>query len=243
MGKLRNYVAHPSGFHRLGPPDAARTLCRTAEYINKLWGADTPGGQVFPGPIERVPTAVAMAPNGGRFVTFPNVHSVRAGDSSVQDGLFAIYLAPAIEELCGVHGGLHFNHRPGFQCTTLPCELLWGPGPLDKLLPEIDHYEDDTLRDSVEYLDRLFVIRVVGEQVDDPRSPSDFDESPENDGQWHVIRADYPHDALCHVRDHRDQLPAEGTEGRCSDCPVTELGRFRDRASTTKCLHQSGHAS
>jgi hypothetical protein len=58
MGTLRNYVAHPSGFHRLGPPDAARTLCRVAEYINKLWGADTPGGRVFPGPIAAKPRTV-----------------------------------------------------------------------------------------------------------------------------------------------------------------------------------------
>ena len=93
MGKLRNYVAHPSGFHRHGPPDAARTLCRVAEYINKLWGTDTPGGRVFPGPIERVPRVAALSAKGAGFTTFTRVSQVREADPKLQDATFAVYLA------------------------------------------------------------------------------------------------------------------------------------------------------
>jgi hypothetical protein len=70
-------VAHPSGYHRLAPVDAARTLCRVAEHINKLWGADTPGGQTFPAPVVRLPRVAALSADGQRCVTFSSVSSVR----------------------------------------------------------------------------------------------------------------------------------------------------------------------
>ncbi len=236
---LRHHAAHPSDFHRIGPPEAARTLCRAAEFINKLWGADTPGGRTFPAPVERVPRVVAISTDRKRCVTFPSVLSLRAGDPSFKDGTFAVYLAAPTEDLCGIGMPmLGFSHRPGFQCTSLPCDLLWGPGPLDDLLPELDHYEDPTLNDQVQHLDRLFVVRVDGDAIDPPRSPADFLAVAEIDGTWHVIRADYPNDALRHMREHRDKSPSDLNGGHCPDCPVTELGRFHDHASTVKYLEQ-----
>ncbi len=163
--------------------------------------------------------------------------------------MFAVYLASPLEDLCGIGGPtLHFSHRPGFQCTSLPCELLWGPGPLPELLSDLARYEDDALNDQVPHLDRLFIIRVDGEKIDLPRSSADFFVSHETEGEWYAIRADYPNDALRHARDHRDKPPSHLNDGRCPDCPVTELGRFHDRVSTTECLeghaaHQSGHSS
>jgi hypothetical protein len=236
---LRHHVAHPSGYHLLGPVDAARTLCRVAEYINRLWGADTPGGRTFPAPARRVPRVAAIAADGS-FVTFSSVRSVCDGDPSVRDGTFAVYLASPQEELCGIEGqALDFSHRPGFQCTNLPCELLWGPGPLAELLPNLDRYEDVALNDLVQHLDRLFVIRVDGETIDLPRSPADFEAADEMQGEWHVLRADYPNDALWHVRQHRDKTPSELHDGHCPDCPVTELGRFPDRIAATECVQQA----
>lgn len=162
---------------------------------------------------------------------------MREGDSSLADGTFAVYLAPPEEELCGISGGLHFKHRAGFQCTRLPCELLWGPGPLEELLPTLARFEDDTLTDSVSQLDRVFVVRVDGEQTDDPRSPNDFADSSESDGVWHVLIADYPEDALWHVRRHGNQPPSE-PDARCADCGVTELGRLASRSDVERCLSQ-----
>lgn len=246
---LRHHVAHPAGFHRFSPVDAARTLCRVAEFISKLWGADTPGGQTFPAPVQRVPRVAAMSADGKRCVTFPSVGSLRAGDPSFEDAAFAVYLASPLEDLCGIGGsGLCFSHPPGLQCTSLPCELLWGSGPLSELLPELDRYEEQTLNGQVQHLDRLFVMRIDGENVEPPRSPADFFASGEIEGEWHVVAADYPYDALRHVRDHGEKSPSDLNDGRCPDCPVTELGRFHDRASATECLerhaaHQSSHSS
>jgi len=217
--------------------DASRTLCRVAEHINKLWGADTPGGRTFPAPVARVPRIAARSSDGTRYVTFPSIRSLRAGDPAFEDGTFAVYLASPMEDLCGiVEHALNFSHRPGFQCTNLPCELLWGPGPLAELLPDLARYEDDALNDRVQHLDRLFVVRVDGEMVDLPRSPADFAAAGDLEGEWHVIRADYPNDALWHVRQHRDKPPNELNDGRCPDCAVTEFGRFESRAETESCL-------
>lgn len=236
MGRLRHYVAHPDGFHRHGPPDAARTLTRVAEYINKLWGADTPGGQLFPAPIDRIPRVAALSADGKRGITFSNVYSVRKGDPVVDGGSFAVYRASPAQELYDVAGGLHFAYRPGFQCTRLPCDLLWGPGPLEQLLPDLARYEDGALDDCVSHLDRLFVVRARGEEIDAPRSPADFETSTENDGVWYVIVADYPEDALWHVRRHGRHSSSERVSIRCSECCVTELGCFQERGDVSAAM-------
>jgi len=198
----------------------------------------SPGGEVFPGPIERVPRVIALAPDGARCVAFPTIQSVRVDDPAVADCLFAVYLAPASEELWDIHDGLQLRYRPGFQRTSLPCELLWGPGTRERLLPDLIRYEDNDLSDRVEYLDRLFVVRVADDQIDDARSPEDFDACQQNDGEWHLLRADYPQDAFCHVRDHGDVAATGADEQPCRHCAVTMLGRFDDRASAAQGLRR-----
>src|SRR5439155_6175821 len=42
----------------LMPPDAARTIRDLAEIINHLWGHNTPGGRLYPGPLKREVTAI-----------------------------------------------------------------------------------------------------------------------------------------------------------------------------------------
>ncbi len=51
---LRNYVAHPRGKHLLMPFDSARFIRDTAEYINRLWGHDTPAGRLFYEPMTKL---------------------------------------------------------------------------------------------------------------------------------------------------------------------------------------------
>jgi hypothetical protein len=131
-------------------------------------------------------------------------------------------------------GGPKSAHQLGFQKTMYPCELLCGPGTREELIGQLDLFEGDTLCDEVEYLDRVFAIRVQGDEIDDPRSPIDFEACREEEGCWYLIRADHPLDAWCHVRDHRLEKPDSRKEGHCSDCPVTELGRFDSRVETAR---------
>ena len=49
----RNHVAHGAGDHLLMPVDSARTIHDTAEIVNHLWGAPTPGGRLYPALIRR----------------------------------------------------------------------------------------------------------------------------------------------------------------------------------------------
>lgn len=233
MTRARHHAAHPTGFHRGSPVDAARTIGRVAEYINKLWGASTPGGRVFPGPIERVPRAVAVSPDGC-FAYFTSVRNVRDADEALRRGTYAVYLAAETEELSDFDGDLSFRHRPGFQRTAFPCDLLWGPGPWSELQATLPRLEDPALRDRVDHLDRIFIVRADSEQVDDPRSPDDYAACKVAGGRWHVVRADVSHDALRHVREHprRPSL----SESWCADCHVTEVGCFEDRPSVSACL-------
>ena len=56
--RIRNHVAHPS-YHLRMPPDSARTIHDLAEIINRLWGHATPGGRLYPAPLEREVLVVA----------------------------------------------------------------------------------------------------------------------------------------------------------------------------------------
>ena len=68
--------------------------------------------------------------------------------------------------------------------------------------------------DHVDYLDRVFFIRTLGEDVELPRSASDvIAVAPSSrDAVWHVVRADYPTDAFVFVRDRHGAV--DGAFGR-----------------------------
>jgi hypothetical protein len=237
IAKSRNHAAHPVDYTVTMPVDAGHAVSNAAEIINKLWGVDTPGGRLFPGPIARVPRAIALAPDGFSTVEFPTLLGVREDDPKYREWVYMIYLGALDECLVRVGGGgPKPSHRPGFQTTLYPCELLWGPGSRNELISQVDRFEDATLYDEVEYLDRVFVIRVVGDRPDDARSPEDFIASSETGGVWHIIRADHPLQAWCHVRDHPDPPLSDMKDGYCPACPVTELGRFTSRTDAEKCL-------
>jgi hypothetical protein len=237
MADRRNAAAHPVNYTVGMPVGVGRTLSHVAEIINKLWGVDTPGGRLSLDRRYVFPQAIALAPDGRSSVEFPSLLSVREDDPKFRDWIYTIYLASPDEGLVRVGGnGPKATHRPGFETTMFPCELLWGPGPRDELIPQLDRFEDESLCDDLEYLDRVFVIRIDGDRPDDARSPKQFYASLEKTGVWHVVRADHPLDAWCHVRDHLDRPVGEPADGRCPDCPVTELGRFESREDTVRCL-------
>ena len=239
LADLRNHIAHPEDHAINMPPTSARVLSDVAEIINKLWGIDTPGGRLFPAPLARLPRAAAASPDGASRIHFASLLGVREVEPELRDWTFAVYRAAADEALCGrpFHRGLRFSHRHGFQATSFPCELLWGPGPWDALIGQLDRFEGEALNDQVQYLDRVFVVRNHDGEVDDPRSPADSDANGEVlAGCWYVIRADDPGDALRHVRQHRSVSATDLKDGRCPTWRVTELGRCNDSAATRDLL-------
>ncbi len=76
--KLRNYVAHPEGHMVDMPPNVFRFLRDVTEIVNRLWGHDTEGGRLFPGPIARWARAAAVAPDGRASLTFGSLAQVWA---------------------------------------------------------------------------------------------------------------------------------------------------------------------
>ena len=239
MAEARNDAAHPVRYSVDMPLSVGRSLSDVAEIINKLWGSDTQGGRLFPGPVARVPRVIALAPSGLSSVEFPSLLSVREDDPKYRDWNYSLFLATPNEQLVELHsGGPRATHQAGFQNTMYPCDLLWGPGPREELADELDRLEDVSLCDEVKYLDRVFVIRVDGERSDDARSPEEFNVSTEQNGVWHVTRADHPRTAWCHIRDKHAQDIARSQPVACLDCAVTDIGRFGSREETTHCLQR-----
>ncbi len=56
--RIRNHVAHPS-YHISMPPDSARTIHDLAEIMDRLWEHATPGGPLYPAPLDREVLVVA----------------------------------------------------------------------------------------------------------------------------------------------------------------------------------------
>jgi hypothetical protein len=121
--KIRNHIAHPEGHMVDMPPNVFRFLRDLTEIVNRLWGQDTAGGRLFPGPIARWDRAAALAPGGRGSTSFSSLAQIRAATDQA-DWTYAVYLAAAEEDLTTIGaptpGGIGFAHVPGFQMTTYP---------------------------------------------------------------------------------------------------------------------------
>ena len=212
--RIRNFVAHPT-YHLTGPPDSARAIRDLAEIINRLWGASTAGERLYPAPIARDVLVVGWTVDeSGR----PSLTLLRSEQlaSLDRDGEWTFLV------IRGVHGdeGL-WDFDAQFERTVLPSELLWGPG--DKVGASAWLEGNQADGDEVEYLDRLFALQVHGGKVYLPRRPELALALPTDRqaGEWRLVRADFPNDALAHVRHIKDgalctMQPPEG-------CPVEEV--------------------
>jgi hypothetical protein len=219
----RNHAAHPVGHAINMPVDSARTLRDVAETINKLWGHDTPGGRLFPGPVARQPRVASVAPDGSGGCEM-RLDQVPDADECERVWNFAVFLAVEGDELIAAgRGGVGFTHRPGFQTTRFPCEMIW-QGSWKELTQAIEQGSFAGLDDTTDHLDRLFLIRVGQGQTDLARSPADMlalEAQPR--GGWYAITADAPLDAWVHVRDHEPDV-AGGREF-CPECLVHIVAR------------------
>jgi hypothetical protein len=193
--EIRNDVAHPAGDHLVGPPDTARLMWDVAQVINRLWGSYTPGGRLYPAPLDRYVFAIAWAKVGDRGVTWGRAETL--ADTVTpwpEDHRYVLVRAAEHEHLA--------DFATTFESTAYPCDFLWGPGSRDaaKEWYSSNAPGSDTVDD---YLDRWFVVRHdEGGDPELPLRPTAFLGIPKGQrhGTWHLVQADFPNDAYTHRR-------------------------------------------
>ncbi|MGV9534309.1 hypothetical protein ACWEU6_16955 [Streptosporangium sandarakinum] len=120
--KLRNHVAHHTAYQLISPPESARAINDLAEIINRLWGAPTPGGRLYPAPLHRDVIAVSWDHGGGNVIhsLAEHLHTMPA-DLNPEQLTHVIVRAVLHDPML-----TYFDAR--FETTLYPCQLLWGPG-------------------------------------------------------------------------------------------------------------------
>jgi hypothetical protein len=219
LADMRNRFAHGTGFRIGMPNDSAREIHDLAEIINRLWGAPTPGGRLYPAPLVREAIAVGWLGEGpGTSLTRLRPDQIPAHmDTDRRQWTYLLLLAvPDDEELW------EFDAR--YELTTFPCDLLWGPGPGADACSwwQSAQVEGDT----VEFLDRLFAVRVDAGKVYLPQRAEVLLSLPPawRRGVWHLIRADFPLDAWGHVR-HLPVGTCRSADEPFRACPVEDVVR------------------
>jgi hypothetical protein len=204
---LRNYAAHPERYSDDIPPWVVRLLVDVAEIINKLWGHNTDGGRLFPGPVHRHLRCAALSPDSTAAVTFGSLAGVQT-EEKTRDWTFAVFLAADREELIDFDwqssGGQRFKHEPGFQMTDYPAEQIVAPTSLDDVLSFLSAKNLNEVADTIDFQDRLFFVRHYGAQRPEfPRSLRDMEivDGQDDSVRWYVVRADFPMDAWVRIRD------------------------------------------
>jgi hypothetical protein len=203
--KLRNWVAHPESHMVTVPPEVFRLLRDVSEIIAKLWGHDTPGGRLFPGPVQRWPRLAGISPDRTKSLQYGSLTNARSDDEA--DWTYLLCLASREEDLIAFDasnpGHMRFAYIEHFDVTHHPIAILAGPGPWDAIADAMTSLADDEPADAVPFQDRIFYIRVADHGVELPRSPTNVAATTCDDDTalWYAIRADDPIDAFLYVRD------------------------------------------
>jgi len=212
--RLRNSVAHPSGY-QLGTPGAAAMVLRDlAEIINCLWGSRTPGGRLHPAPKRREVLMIAWD-SAGRVET-GSAQEVPTGYTGPDSKCILVRaVADRSEDLS------QFDAR--FECTRYPVDLLWGPGPAEEARAWFESNMPDG--DEVDTLDQYFVLRHRDDGVDPPRRVVVAAGLVEDEraGTWVLVKADHPQDALGHVRNRAAGVITCVEEGECGSCAADTI--------------------
>lgn len=211
---LRNDMQHTEHDLLLMPPDAQRSVHHTFEMICRLWGYDPVPPMTYPGLARRLPCVVGLGPLEGEAIWCPLDHPESgAKDPDADNRTWYVVLAFDDEHL-------GYWRPSGMEFTTTPVRLLWGPGSWNDLRVEVAHSASSWPTDAVEILDRLFYVRVRGDQIDLPRSAEHVRALRDRDRneRWFVVRADGPGDALGHVRD--TVAGSHPRQGPCHKCPA-----------------------
>ncbi|MFE7548046.1 hypothetical protein [Streptomyces gardneri] len=226
---LRNMVAHGT-YHLTTPVDAARSLSALAETINHLWGQPTPGGRLYPAPVDRPVIAVGWSVE--RALT---VMSLADQLADTHDDTELTYIL-----VRAVHGDpdlMQFDSRKA--TTAFPTQYLWGPGTRDEAIAWMNRVKPT--HDTCDYLDQVVVVRTLDGQVDLPTYPGIAAGLPdeEQSGVWHAVRVDRPLDALGHIRAVVGGEPGHPTHGECDNCPVDTVATG-DLTTVLKAAQEAG---
>lgn len=224
LTKLRNFVAHAESYNLGTPVDALSMLSDLAEIINQLWGQPTAGGRLYPAPVHRDVTALAW--RGGEFLSMLAANLEYAED--LDDGYeFAIALAVCTGPRADPHLP-RFDSR--FETTAYPLSVLWGPGTRIQAWEWLQAAQPQP--DECDHLDRIFALRSAAGQLSMPMRTEIAAGLPphERDGRWHLVRADFPSDALTHTRNLENGAPACDADGPCRTChaQTVAIGTFAE---------------
>jgi hypothetical protein len=143
----RDFVAHGAGDHLLMPVDSARAIRDVAEIVNRLWGTATPGGRLYPAPIQREvqfvgwsPSETVMSgqvgvPRDGEILdpkaAVDQLQNALPGGEQIDDWKWVLVRAVPHDE-----GLMQYDSL--FEVTTYPSELLWGPGTASDMVTWVD---------------------------------------------------------------------------------------------------------
>jgi hypothetical protein len=221
LSNLRNFVAHPIGYHLNGPVEAAGTLGDLAEIINQLWGVPTPGGRLYPAPLRREVIVMAWTVAGTQLYTALAEALTDAVDPTDEPWRCVIVRAVFRPDEHVSDPGLHY-YDSRFEVTRYPADLLWGPGTITDAAPW--YAEHQPAPDECDYLDRTFLVRYDGDDLYLPMRPSVSASLPDEDrrGVWHAVKADHPNDAYHHVRNLVGRTGCDQS-GPCRQCHSESL--------------------
>ncbi len=200
---MRNDAAHPH-YHLGMPVDSARTIRDLAEIINRLWGHTTPGGRLYPAPLERQVLIVAWT-GAEQGVTHTLLRDYQL-EWFAEPGDWKCIIVRGVFEDEGV-----WEFDAQFERTNFPAELLWGPGSREDALAWLREAAPE--HDTVPYLDRLFTVRIHEGRVSIARRPEVALALPpeRRAGRWLLVRADFPLDAFVHGRHLKDGIACSGS--------------------------------
>jgi hypothetical protein len=219
--KQRNSAAHGDD-HIDTPVDAVRALRNLAEFINQLWGHPTPSGRLYPAPVPREIAVIAWNDAGSISMGSPDAFA----GAEETEGYSHVVVRSVSLPGAQVEDPHWMEFDTQFETTQYPTEYLWGPGGRSEAMAWLD--AERPKGDSVDFLDRVFMVRSSGDQVYPPMRPGVVVglDSAFRQGTWHTLRADFPLDAFNHVRGGTDPSSEHiNGPGACSACAVQELGR------------------
>jgi hypothetical protein len=212
--RMRNRVAHPTSYHLVMPVDSARSIRDLAEIVNHLWGSPTPGGRLYPAPVERGIGVIGWQPSTSQISIMSPQHLL--SDQLTNDWQCVLVLAVEGDETL-------WDFDAQFETTLYPAELLWGPGRPHEAAAWLEHAAVQA--DHVEYMDRLVAVRAYSDGVDMPRRPNVFAAlvGNEREGTWHLLKTDFPMTAWNHVREVIGASMHSMSPGACPACALETI--------------------